>query len=89
MRLAEWLKGIARPDETERREKYDAGDRAAVEPLMGALKDANPAVRKRAVIALGDIGDARAACPIITLLNDADDDVRCFHHGLVSLEHAA
>ena len=76
MRLADWLKGFSRPDVTKRRERYDTGDRTAVETMLGALNDADPAARKHAVMALGDIGDARAAGPIITLLNDGDDDVR-------------
>jgi HEAT repeat protein len=76
MRLAAWLKGLFRPDEAKSLEHYEAADLTNVESLLSAIKDADAVVRRRAVMALGDIGDARAAGPIIEMLHDADDEVR-------------
>jgi HEAT repeat protein len=42
----------------------------AVEPLITALKDANPEVRKYAAEALGNLGDTRAFESFITTLKD-------------------
>jgi HEAT repeat protein len=46
----------------------------AVHSLIAALKDSYS--RKFAVIALGEIGDARAVEPLIAMLNDNDCDLR-------------
>ena len=51
-------------------------DTTAMEPLLAALKDDDPAVRRQAVIALGDRGDRRATGGVIRSLKDRDDDVR-------------
>jgi HEAT repeat protein len=71
MNISEWLKGIAKP----RTEPVEL-DTSAVEPLVAALKNDDPAVRRQAVIALGDLGDRRATGDIIRSLKDSDDDVR-------------
>jgi HEAT repeat protein len=71
MRISEWLKGLARPRVAPR-----IVDTTTFEPLMAALKDGDPAIRKQAVIALGDWRDRRATDEIIRSLKDADDDVR-------------
>jgi HEAT repeat protein len=71
MSFIEWLKGISRP-----RAEPKPVDTTALEPLMAALKDGDPAVRRQAVIALGDRGDRRATGEIIRSLKDRDDDVR-------------
>lgn len=44
----------------------------AVEPLIRALKDDLPRVRKLAVVALGNIADPRAIEPLAALLDDPD-----------------
>jgi len=49
----------------------------AVEPLIAALKHSESDVRKAAVHALQEIGDARAVEPLIATLKDTDSDV-CF-----------
>jgi HEAT repeat protein len=49
---------------------------AAVEPLVTALNDENEAVRERAAIVLGELGDARAVEPLIAALNDKNEFVR-------------
>ncbi|TAK34258.1 MAG: hypothetical protein EPO21_09935 [Chloroflexota bacterium] len=47
----------------------------AVEPLVAALRDNTPDVRKRAAKALGQICDARAVEPLVTALRDGDKGV--------------
>jgi HEAT repeat protein len=71
MSLTEWLKGLSRP-----RVEPKLVDTTAFEPLIAALKDGNPAVRRQAVSALGDRGDRTAVVEIIRSLKDGDDDVR-------------
>jgi vesicle coat complex subunit len=71
MRITEWLKGVTRP-----RVEPTPPDTRAFEPLMAALKDADPAVRRQAVIALGDRGERKATEDLIRSLKDSDDDVR-------------
>jgi HEAT repeat protein len=53
---------------------------SAVDPLVGALKDPNPSVRRHATLALKDIGaTAKKAVPLLTeALNDADPATRQF-----------
>lgn len=46
---------------------------SAVGPLINALKDANEDVRWWAVVALGDIGDARAVEPLLEILQPRID----------------
>lgn len=48
----------------------------SVEPLIGLLDDSDPELRRRTVLALGEIGDTRATEPLIAALNDTDEDVR-------------
>ncbi len=50
--------------------------RAAVEPLIAALKHHNWEVRENAVKALGRIRDARVVEPLIAALKDKDESVR-------------
>jgi HEAT repeat protein len=47
----------------------------AVEPLIAALRDDYPEVRRQAAVALGQIKDSRAVEPLIAALHDAD--LRC------------
>ena len=49
---------------------------AACLPLMDLLEDRDPECRDRAVMALGIIGDKRAADAIFRHVSDADDNVR-------------
>jgi HEAT repeat protein len=71
MSFPEWLKGLLRP-----RVAPKPVDTTALEPLLGALKDGDPAVRRQAIIAMGDRGDRTAVVEIIRSLKDGDDDVR-------------
>ena len=48
----------------------------AVDPLIEALQNQIPTVRKRAAIALGEIGDKRAVEPLTPLLGDKKSFVR-------------
>ena len=48
----------------------------AVKPLIGALKDNHPLVRRHAAEALGEIQDPRAVEPLIAVLNDSDSLIR-------------
>ena len=48
----------------------------AVEPLIEALQNEIPTMRKRAAIALGEIGDKRAVEPLTSLLGDKKSFVR-------------
>lgn len=49
-----------------------SGDSRALEPLVGALKDANRDVRWAAVEALGDLGDRRAVPALLEFLKRAE-----------------
>ncbi len=49
---------------------------ASVESLIKALKDRDSQIRKLAVVALGEIRDARAVEPLIQVLSDNDSNVR-------------
>jgi HEAT repeat protein len=71
MSFTEWLKGLFRP-----RVEPKLADTTALEPLLAALKDDDPAVRRQVLIALGDRGDRTAVVEIIRSLKDSDDDVR-------------
>ncbi len=66
MRITEWLKSLSKP-----RVEPKLVDTTAFEPLLDALKDGDPAVRRQAVIALGDRGDRRATEEIIRSLKDS------------------
>jgi HEAT repeat protein len=46
----------------------------AVEPLIAALEDGNKNAREAAAEALGQIGDARAVLPLVTAIEDEDED---------------
>jgi HEAT repeat protein len=48
----------------------------AVEPLVAALADDNPAVRAAAAETLGSIGDRRAVEPLVLALKDEDPQAR-------------
>ncbi len=48
----------------------------AVEPLIKALEDNEPIVRRNVAFALGRIGDKRAIEPLKKMLNDSDEMVR-------------
>jgi HEAT repeat protein len=50
--------------------------RPAVPQLADLLEDRNPAIRKMAAKALGDLGDQRAVEPLIRALADRDTEVR-------------
>ncbi len=52
------------------------GDRKAVVPLIGALKDQYPDIRRKAMIALGKLKDKRAFGPLLNMLKDKDKWVR-------------
>ncbi len=49
---------------------------AAVDGLIGALKDSDAGVRRQAAHALGELGNARAVPALIDALKDADVEVR-------------
>ncbi len=53
-----------------------AGGPAAVEPLVAALADGDPAARRGAAAALGRLGDPRAAAALVALFKDPDASVR-------------
>ncbi len=71
MRIAEWIKGLSKP-----RVEPKLADTTAVGPLVTALKEGAPAIRRQAVVALGDLGDGRATEELIRSLDDPDDAVR-------------
>lgn len=48
----------------------------AVEPLIAALRDDFPFVRRFAAQALGEIGDTRAVSPLTAISGDSDAGVR-------------
>jgi HEAT repeat protein len=48
----------------------------AVMPLIQALNNGNPQIRKRVACALGEIGDEQAIQPLISRLDDENDVVR-------------
>ena len=52
------------------------GDREAVDLLIGAVKDNSPLVRAEAATALGRVAGADALEPLISCLEDVDDEVR-------------
>lgn len=55
---------------------YEAGKRrlgASLPHLLAYLNSQDPDIRLAAVEALGDIGDAKAGEPLMTLLNDSED----------------
>ncbi len=52
------------------------GDRRAVDPLIGALRDDNPSVRAPVARALGALGDLRAVDPLCEALDDPLSEVR-------------
>ncbi|MFW6172403.1 MAG: HEAT repeat domain-containing protein [Elusimicrobiota bacterium] len=54
----------------------EIGDKMAVKPLIGALKDKDDSVRIEATKALGEIRDERAVGPLIEVLNDDNEIVR-------------
>jgi len=53
-------------------------ERSSIPPLISALKDQSPRVRKEAALALGVIAPAEAEAELLTALSDSDEDVRYF-----------
>jgi HEAT repeat protein len=53
-------------------------EKSSIPPLISALKDQNPRVRKEAALALGVIAPAEAEAELLTALSDSDEDVRYF-----------
>src|SRR5438093_5349345 len=49
---------------------------AAIDALVGVLKDVDAGVRRQAAAALGEIGNARAVPGLMDALKDTDPDVR-------------
>lgn len=63
-----------------RQGKWDEAARLgkpAVQPLLSALRDAEPERRRMAASALGTVGDPSAAESLISALQDGDAGVRC------------
>ena len=58
-----------------------AGDRAAVDRLMRMVKKDQPAARRQAAAALGQIGDTRATAALIAAASDAED--RFVEHSVI------
>jgi len=48
----------------------------AVEPLVAALQDEDPVVRRIAAEVLGNLGDPRAVAPLAAASQDENSDVR-------------
>jgi HEAT repeat protein len=46
----------------------DLGDRRAVDPLVGLLRDPEPVIRVESATALGKIGDPRAVTPLVNVV---------------------
>jgi len=53
-----------------------AEDARNAEPILAMLKNVNPAVRSRAALAAGRIGDEAAVAPLSRMLKDASTEVR-------------
>jgi HEAT repeat protein len=53
-------------------------ERSSIPPLISALKDQSPRVRKEAALALGVIAPAEAEAELLAALSDSDEDVRYF-----------
>jgi HEAT repeat protein len=53
-------------------------EKSSIPPLVSALKDQSPRVRKEAALALGVIAPAEAETALLTALSDSDEDVRYF-----------
>ncbi|OPY30024.1 MAG: PBS lyase HEAT-like repeat protein [Methanocella sp. PtaU1.Bin125] len=71
MTMSEWLKR-----KTGRHGERMPVGATSVEALLVALRDGDPAARRQAAIALGDVGDSRATGDLIRSLDDRDDVVR-------------
>lgn len=52
--------------------------KSVVKPLIGILKNEDPAMRMSAAEILGKIGDVRALRPLVSLLEDEDATVRIY-----------
>ncbi len=71
MTLTEWLRGLfPLPSEPK------VVSAESIETLLVALKDASPAARMKAILALAERCEGRAPEGIIEALNDTDDEVR-------------
>jgi len=53
-------------------------EKSSIPPLVSALKDQSPRVRKEAALALGVIAPAEAETALVTALSDSDENVRYF-----------
>jgi HEAT repeat protein len=53
-------------------------EKSSIPPLVSALKDQSPRVRKEAALALGVIAPTEAETALVTALSDSDEDVRYF-----------
>lgn len=53
-------------------------DKSSIAPLVSALRDQSPRVRKEAALAIGVIAPAEAETALLTALSDSDEDVRYF-----------
>lgn len=79
--LSSWLKDFKSPDAETRRSACvyiaNKGATYAIKPLIGALKDSDPAVRYQAARSLGTVGKDKEALPaLIAALRDPDDKVK-------------
>ena len=64
-------------------------EKSSIPPLVSALKDQSPLVRKEAALALGVIAPAEAEVPLLTALSDNDEDVRYFAADALGDVHTA
>jgi HEAT repeat protein len=71
MRISERLKRLFRAPH----KPVDMSN-AAVDMLISALKDADPAIRRQATLTLGRRGEYSTVKEIIAMLDDPDDEVR-------------
>lgn len=82
-RVGQWIRQLLQPRWYERRNSRRAaeelgasGDRRALEPLLEALREADPFTREAAARALGQLGDQRAVDGLIAALHDPWWNVR-------------
>jgi len=82
-RLAYWIRRLLQPSWYGRRgsrraaeELGASGDRRALEPLLEALREADPFTREAAARALGQLGDRRAVDGLLAALHDPWWNVR-------------
>lgn len=95
-RVNYWLEALHAPDAKLRKEaafklgNLGTTDAAVVPALRGALTDANPAVRREAILALLKCGpDAKAAVPIFTDLRQRDPNAQVRRYAAKAIEKLA